>query len=192
MGTLEDANKRNIRMTKIQKAILGCVAVAGVLGVAMVAPNAFQALKIFDVESKLTINTKRTLNKSRKRLVDGGLLEYTKDGYLTLTQLGRKTLQKVENSNYQITIPDKWDKKWRVLIFDIKESKKSLRDKVRNTLVSIGFVKLQNSVWVFPYDCEDLITLLKADFSIGREVLYMIVDRIENEETLLKYFGIEK
>jgi DNA-binding transcriptional regulator PaaX len=79
-----------------------------------------------------------------------------------------------------------------VLIFDIKESKKSLRDKVRNTLVSIGFVKLQNSVWVFPYDCEDLITLLKADFSIGREVLYMIVDRIENEETLLKYFGIEK
>ncbi|MEI8339257.1 MAG: CRISPR-associated endonuclease Cas2 [bacterium] len=179
-------------MTKIQKAILGCVAVAGVLGVAMVAPNAFQALKIFGVDSKLTTNTKRTLNKSRKRLVDGGLLEYTKDGYLTLTTLGRKALQKAENSNYQITIPDKWDKKWRVLIFDIKESKKSLRDKVRNTLISIGFVKLQNSVWVFPYDCEDLITLLKADFSIGREVLYMIVDRIENEETLLKYFGTKK
>jgi len=53
-------------------------------------------------------------------------------------------------------------------------------------------MRLQNSVWVYPYDCEDLITLLKADFEIGKEVLYVIADKIENEKVLLKDFGLER
>jgi len=56
--------------------------------------------------------------------------------------------------------------------------------------LQIGFVRLQNSVWVYPYDCEDLVKLLKADFRIGREVLYVIADSIENDMWMRKEFSL--
>jgi CRISPR-associated endonuclease Cas2 len=191
MGRLETENRKQIRVTKIQSAVLRTVAAAGLISVALVLPNALQMLKVFNLDKKLMNNSRRSINNSRKRLVESGLLEYSRDGFLRLTSLGEKTLSKIKLANYNIIKPKKWDKKWRMLIFDIKESQSGLRDKVRNTLVSIGFVRLQNSVWVFPYDCEDLITLLKADFEIGKEVLYVIADKIENEKVLLNDFGLK-
>ena len=188
MGNLETEVKKEIRATKIQKAILQTIATAGILSVALLAPNALQALKMFGLSKKIKMNREHSINASRKRLVEKGLVEYSKNGMLFLTSLGQKRLEQIERMEYKVKIPQKWDGKWRVLIFDIKEKKRSVRDKIRITLNHIGFIKLQNSVWVFPYDCEDLITLLKADFGIGREVLYMIVDKIENDDILRRHF----
>jgi CRISPR-associated endonuclease Cas2 len=192
MGVLETENKKQIRATKIQKAILGTVAAVGLISVALVLPNALQALKLFGIDKKLRKNQERSINNCRQKLIKKGLLRYSDDGYICLTSLGEETLRKIRLADYRLEKPRKWDKKWRMLIFDIKETHRGLRDKVRNTLVSIGFMRLQNSVWVYPYDCEDLITLLKADFEIGKEVLYVIADKIENEKVLLNDFGLEK
>ena len=54
----------------------------------------------------------------------------------------------------------------------------------------IGFVRLQDSVWVYPYDCEDFIALLKAELKIGRDVLYAIVDTIEHDKNLRQHFNL--
>jgi CRISPR-associated endonuclease Cas2 len=85
----------------------------------------------------------------------------------------------------------KWDKKWRVIIFDIPETKRFDRDNIRQSLISIGFLRLQNSVWVYPYNCEDLINLLKTYTETEKNVIYMIVDQIENDEEIKKYFGLK-
>ena len=53
-----------------------------------------------------------------------------------------------------------------------------------------GFIRLQDSVWVYPYDCEDLIALAKANFRIGFDVLYMIVERIERDTHLREHFAL--
>src|SRR3990167_4278610 len=86
--------------------------------------------------------------------------------------------------------PKRWDGKWRVLIFDIPQTKNLLRDKLRRTLMAIGFIRLQDSVWIYPYDCEDLITLLKTDFRVGDQMLYMIVDSLENDDQVKEDFGL--
>lgn len=190
MGELEISLKKEIKIGKIQKAILGTVAAAGLLSVALVVPNALQALKIFGWDKKLINRSKRnSVNNSRYKLVKEGLLEY-EGAFLRLTGKGRKILERIESQNYKIKVPKKWDRKWRVIIFDIKEEKRGLRNKVRNTLVNIGFMCLQKSVWIYPYDCEDLINLIKADFKIGKDVLYMIVDRVENDKLVREYFGL--
>ena len=54
----------------------------------------------------------------------------------------------------------------------------------------IGFMRLQDSVWIYPYDCEDLLTLLKADFKVGRDMLYMVVDQLEYDVSLKVRFGL--
>ncbi len=192
MGEIEKENKKQIRATKIQKVVLKTIATAGLVSVALLAPNALQMLKMFDLDKKFLKNKVTAINNSRKRLINNGLVTYSQNGLLLLTNEGQKFLNKIEKNNFKITKPKKWDKKWRIIIFDIKERNKQIRDQIREKLNLIGFIKLQNSVWVFPYDCEDFINLLKADFSMGREVLYIIGDRIENEKVLLEYFKLKR
>ena len=192
MGNLEKEVRDEIRGTKIQKAILRTIGGLGLLSVAVLAPNALQALGYFGLTGKNLLNKNRAINNSRNRLIEHGLIEYNKDSFLCLTEKGEKKLIEIEAKDYKIIKPQKWDKKWRIIIFDIKERNKQIRDQIREKLNLIGFIKLQNSVWVFPYDCEDFINLLKADFSMGREVLYIIGDRIENEKVLLEYFKLKR
>lgn len=187
MGKLELQSKSNTRKKNIQKIILGTVAVAGVLSVAAVAPGVIGAMgKLGIIPTK---RQKEIIKRSRQRLVERGLLEY-KDKFLKLTAKGEVELRGMEARGFNLIKPKKWDKKWRVLIFDIKESQRVLRNKIRNTLIAVGFVRLQDSVWIYPYDCEDLVTLLKADLKIGKDLLYMIVDELEYDVYLRKCFGL--
>ncbi|MFZ2303596.1 MAG: hypothetical protein WAV98_02270 [Minisyncoccia bacterium] len=189
MGYLEEESKKRSKKGEIQKVILEAVAVAGILSIALVAPNVLVALRKLGVD--VSGRKKEIVSRSRKKLIDMGLLEYNSHGYVRLTKKGEQKLHDLERNNYKIPKPKKWDKKWRVLIFDIKEERKSLRDRLRRTLFTIGFVRLQDSVWVYPYDCEDIITLFKADFKIGKDLLYMVVDMIENDKWLRKNFELK-
>ncbi len=191
MGKLEKESYKRNRGVNLQRAVLKSVAMAGVVSVAVVAPNALRVLKLLGVDKMLNRNTRQGINVSRRRLIENGFLSYPKDGFIRLTKKGEQKLYELEKHDYKLPHPKKWDKKWRVLIFDIPEKKRLLRDKVRVTLSSIGFKHLQDSVWVYPHDCEDLITLIKADFKIGKDLLYLIVDSIENDRSLREWFGID-
>lgn len=46
----------------------------------------------------------------------------------------------------------KWDKKWRIVIFDVQEKNKSVRDKLRRKLKELYFGALQKSVYITPHD----------------------------------------
>ena len=104
--------------------------------------------------------------------------------------MGEKELRMLTLKEYLHDTKRTWDEKWRVLIFDIPERRSNVRQQIRNTLRALGFLRFQDSVLVYPYDCEDLITLLKADFRVGDAMLYMIVDTIERDGALRKHFGI--
>ncbi len=187
MGKLEEASRKRSRRTNIQKLVLGSVAAVGAISVALVAPGVIGAMgKLGLIPSSRQLEI---IKKSRSRLVARGLLVF-QDGFLRLTPKGERVLRRLELHDFKLKRPKRWDKKWRVLIFDIPERRKSLRYKLRLTLLSIGFVRLQDSVWVYPYDCEDLITLLKADFKVGKEMLYLIVDSIENDGPLKTRFEL--
>jgi len=77
-----------------------------------------------------------------------------------------------------------------MIVFDIPERRRVIRNRLRMTMEELGFMRLQDSVWVFPYDCEDFIALLKADMRIGTAVLYVIVEEIENDSHLREHFGL--
>lgn len=47
-----------------------------------------------------------------------------------------------------------WDKQWRMIVFEIPESKRKLRDNFRVFLKSLGYGMLTSSVWVSPWDRE--------------------------------------
>ena len=86
--------------------------------------------------------------------------------------------------------PRRWDRHWRIVIFDIPEKYRHSRDLLRREFIGIGFFKLQESVWVYPYDCEDLVALMKTQFSKGMQVLYIVSEHVENDVFLRKQFGL--
>lgn len=184
---MEEKSRINSRRTNIRNIILRSVQVAGLLSIAVVAPNVVGAMHKLGLMPSLRQN--EISKRSYKRLVAGGYLVF-KDGFLRLTPKGTGHLLMLETRESNRSFRRKWDRKWRILIFDIPEYRRPLREKMRRTLMAIGFKRLQDSVWIYPYDCEDLITLLKADFRIGRDVLYMIVDQLEGDQWLRKDFGL--
>ncbi len=192
MGKIEKELKVRIKKENFQKIILSGIAAAGLLSVAVLAPNALPALKFFGVEPK-TKWQKYNINRSIKKLKSRGFIcfEANKRGiFARLTKKGEEKLKKFELLGYKLKKPKKWDGKWRMLIFDIKEKRKQTRDRIRLTLKRIGFLRLQDSVWVYPYDCEDFVTLMKANFKIGLDLLYLVVDTIEGDRKIKDHFEL--
>lgn len=186
MNNLEIKTAKRTKNQKLQQAILSSVAIAGLLSVTFLAPNAIQVLKSFGFNSGK--RQKERINQARDRLLKTGLLEKSEKGFLSLTSLGETKLRGIEYK--ELKRPKKWDCKWRVLIFDIPEKRRVTRDKLRRTLVLVGFIKLQDSVWAYPYPCEDFVALLKADFKIGKDILYLIVEEIECGNKLKSHFNL--
>lgn len=156
---------------------------------ALVAPNALQVLEQFGW-FKTRRNPRYTINDSITRLLRVGLIQRNERGFLRLTSSGEKRISAFYKIGFQTKKPKKWDGKWRLVSFDIKEKRRELRDQLRTTLNAVGFVHLHHSLWIYPYDCQDLITLLKADFEIGKDILYIVSDYVENDRLLRRYFNL--
>ena len=174
------------------KIILGTITTTGLISMAILAPNAVQALDMFTGRKKYYRSS--YVKKAIYKLEERGFIEFKeqKEGiFVRLTDKGRRDLLKYQMRDKMIKKPRKWDKKWRVVIFDIKEQDRNLREGLRKELINLGFIKLQNSVWVYPYECEEIIIMLKSYFRLGKDVLYMTVEKIENDKWLKDDFDLE-
>ena len=193
MGTIETGAHKKRRKGYIQQAILATVALSGVALVAAIAPNAPAAL------AKLP-SIKRAQLRARYRTALGrlaalGYITFEKrDGksYARITDTGHKRFAfELEKKKLDLSKKRRWNGRWRVVIFDVPERRRKTRDRLRILMQQLGFVRLQDSVWVFPYDCEDFMALLKAELKIGTAVLYMVVEEIENDKHLREHFGLK-
>lgn len=188
MGTIETRGRKRARKRDLQRAILGTVSAAGLLAIALVAPNMPVALKKLGMLPTSSRDA-GSINRARNHLLRKGLLSRSKDGFLELTPAGERALLLAQSGEHAPK-PRRWDGRWRVLIFDIPERRRTTRDKTRLMLINIGFVLLQGSVWVYPYDCEHVVALLKAELKIGKQMLYLIVDEMEGDAPLRRRFGL--
>lgn len=189
MGILEKSAKRERRLGAFQKMLLTTAVLGGVVVIAATAPNAAQLLRFFPgyrKGAKFNYQYKSALGRLAAK---GCVVFVEEDGkrYARITEKGERTLQ-LETGKAATMKKRKWDRRWRVVIFDIPEHRRRVRVNLRRFMEEYGFVRLQNSVWIYPYDCEDLIALVKADLRIGADVLYMIVERLERDAHLREHF----
>jgi len=108
---------------------------------------------------------------------------------IKITERGRKRKLAYEYENMRIAAPKVWDKRWRLLMFDIPDEAKTARDRFRQKLKAMGFVPFQKSVWVHPYACEDEIDFVSEYLKIGK-YLTLITVRIEDDGPLKEKFNL--
>lgn len=190
---MEAESRRRTKRVNIENIVFGTLAVAGVAALAMAAPNALQLLKHVDPDWMNKRDPRRRLRETISRMKRKGLVEFKMHNGKNRPQLTRKgehEARRITLGELQIKKPLRWDRKWRIVIFDIPEKRKGLREHVRRLVCNMGFFRLQDSVWVFPYDCEEIVALLKLDLKIGTELIYIIADAIEFDKPLRQHFEL--
>ena len=70
-----------------------------------------------------------------------------------LTKKGKRIAERHSLDFLKIKKPRRWDKKWRMVIFDVPEKNRAARDIFRFYNKRLGFYELQHSVRVYPYKC---------------------------------------
>lgn len=70
--------------------------------------------------------------------------------------------------------PEQWDGKWRMLIYNIPEEKRHIRDGLRQELVWSGFGSLSHSCWISPNPLEDQVAELIERYGIKPYVDFFV------------------
>ncbi len=126
----------------------------------------------------------RRLNK--KRLIE--LVEKNDKLYIEITENGKKLINNFDYDDIELPNYKKWDKKWRMVIFDVPEKKKKERRALSAKLKDLCFYPLQESVYIYPYDCQDEIDFVCSFLSIDHYVNYCVVDMLDKKEGELRRF----
>ncbi len=110
---------------------------------------------------------------------------------LVLTEKGKKKTLTYDLTRIKIGKPQKWDKVWRLVAFDVPVGKKAVRDSLREHLLRLGFYEFQQSLFLHPFDCLQEVTYITELYDARRYVRFMLVSYIDNELDVKHFFGME-
>lgn len=170
---------------------LKIIGAGGLMGVAAVAPNtvmAFEKLGVFDTQNP---NHKR--HRLLAELRRQGLIFESTDGdqmRLQLSVKGIHRLQRIEIEELTINNPRTWDKKWRMVMFDIPTRRQESRYLLTSQLRRLGFVMIQRSFWVHPHPCFEVVEKVVVYANVQQFVSVAEISRIDETTTkrLLRHY----
>ena len=159
----------------------------GLIGVGLLTTPLARWYQRQDKHGKYRIR-KTFAELQRKQLIE---VDKTSDGKtrVALTETGKRKVLQYQFEDLKITPLKKWDKKWRMVIFDIPESNKRARETLRHKLQGLGFYQLQKSVFVHPHECRNEIDFVVEFLDIGPYVRMAETSRFDGEETVRKEFN---
>lgn len=195
---LKNAHERLIRFldsdsgsAKVTKVVLATIAISGMVMVAVAAPNIFKAVRSFERGQKFSEKQIRSGIKSLKR---SGVIEVVKRNNNTfqvrITERGKQRLKEFAFNTLAIEPQKQWDKKWRVVIFDIPNDFNHERRAFRSKLKRLGFYQFQKSAWVYPYPCTDEVLFTAHMFDVDGYIEILTVEHLLHEHELKKFFDL--
>lgn len=166
-GKIKEVNKLLLEL--IAAGVLTSVA-AGLSGNPRRESEAFRALATF---------SKARIRQALARLRMQGMIQYdpederaplriTKDGLVRRDRYRVRSMRKTAR-------PKKWDYLWRLVIFDIPERSRHLREALRYELLQLGFFMLQESVYAIPFDCSKEVDEIGRQLHIRRDLIIVCV-----------------
>jgi DNA-binding transcriptional regulator PaaX len=107
-----------------------------------------------------------------------------------------KALVRKEFVERERALPDatrkepRWDGKWRLILFDIPESKRATRDYLRSVLKRAGCHEFQRSMWMYPHKLPLYIMKLLSDPLMRKYTRTITSMDIDYDEDLRRIFKL--
>lgn len=134
------------------------------------------------------------IRKTFAKLRRQGLIEIKTDENnktkIVLTDEGRKKVSRCQFEDLKIEPQKKWDKKWRLVIFDIPRSRQKARFDLRAKLNNLYFYKLQQNVWIYPYECKKEIDFIANVLNIKHFMTIVEALPFDGDNFIRRNFGI--
>lgn len=191
---LKDFLNSNTTEAKIATVALCVLALASlpvlVVGAGAIG-NAVQCFKMFKGSRKYS---RRQIRSAVNSIKQQKLIEYVADKggktIVKITKKGESRLRAFSIDLIEIKKPKKWDRKWRLVMFDIPMRFTKGREALRYHLKDLNFFQFQKSAWIYPYPCEDEIIFIADFFGVGKYVEVLVVENVLRDEKIKKYFHL--
>jgi len=103
---------------------------------------------------------------------------------LVLTKKGLMRLNARTIKDILMRIAKKrWDHLWRMVVFDIPETKRVSRNCFRKGLRDMGFFPYQQSMYVTPFACENIIWDLARKYRVAKYILVSVTPNLGRRES---------
>lgn len=174
------------------KDILRILAKVGAIGMIFAFPGAAPAIGslVLGDNSYDRWRTKKIITQLKKQKFI--TIKENADNTVTvrITKHGMVRALTYQLETMQLKKQKNWDKKWRVVIFDIPDRYKKIRDIFRMRLRQLSLYPLQESIYASSYPCFNEIEFLRELYGISFTVKYLLVEKIEDDGELRKHFEL--
>ena len=173
---------------EIAEIILRSLLAVGVTAVLITLPGVAHIFTMFKPKNNYE---RQRVKQTVKRLEKSGYIKIRKQNgkeKIVITQKGKRKVLEYDFNKMKLKIPKKWDGLWRMVIFDIPEDRKSVRNAISYKLKDLGFYPLQKSVFVFPHECRNEIDFVGEFFFARKHIRYMEMKDIDDDSKLRKKF----
>ena len=180
------------RRSALQKKILLLLTAGLALGLTRNPNQYFRIVQEVGKEWKKI--ERNSLNRAIRSLYESKLVS-TKDncdGTLTLvlSKEGKQLALTYNLDNITIKTPTEWDRKWRIVMFDVPEKTKRVREALRMHFKNMGFYEFQKSVFVHPYSCAKEIEYIMEFYQARKFVRFIVATDIDNALELKRHFHL--
>lgn len=178
------------RRGEITKDILRLVGAGVIMAGAIAAPNAVQLIDMFDPKSPRERNR---IWKALKYLESKRHVELDNEGahtFVRLTESGKRRLDEERIWEMTIQSPRRWDRKWRLVLFDIPARSETIRQSFRQKLEDFGLKLYQRSVFIYPHECYEQVTIVAKWYGVDMHVRYIVAEEINDARKFLKEFDL--
>lgn len=170
----------------ITRAVIKGLMATGAVTMALAAPNSTQLIDRYlaHINQK---DARRTLRYLKyHKLIE--VIEKDGEQYYRLTSKGMDGYERIVIDELTIKSPKRWDKKWRLVMFDIPLSSDTKRKRFINKLAGMNFYMLQKSAWIHPFECEKEIGTLIHSFRLEKHVSFMVIESGNFNDYAIQHF----
>lgn len=173
--------------TDTQKVLYYIFLSGGVVALSILVPKLpYEILKIYLKNKKFD---QSKFNRDLSRLYSRGDIRIGNDT-VSITKKGKERVLKYKLDEMAIKKPINWDKKWRLVVFDIPNPRRKASNTLRHKLIDLGFIQYQKSIFIHPFDCRDEIDYIREVYEVGGNVKLIVAESIDDEAYFLRKFHL--
>lgn len=176
--------KMHFRIGEKEKEVIKLVGLGALVVASFAVPNLPIAIKqINDIRGSKGLK-KFFQNLERKNIINLG------EERIVLTKKGKDLLKLISLEDINISPKKDWDGIWWLVSYDVPKKYNLARDLFRYYLKRIGFYQIQDSLWVFPYNCKEEIAIIARELEINNFVIIMETDHLPNQEDMIEHYNL--